>query len=112
MRLRLFLLRLTGLGQFRWRVIHFATAGFLHFLSEGRSVVTLARQLVGLPLVVPAPGIQTLCFLEMRNSLCQMSGLVELLSQSKFGGGQRKVWILRSQLFPQAVFTHGIDALV
>src|SRR5262249_42753540 len=83
--LLLFVLTFIPFGQVWWRVIDFTAAGLLNFLHKGCSVVALRRQLVGLALVVPALGVKTLRFFEMRDGLSEMASFVELLAQAELG---------------------------
>src|ERR1041385_3495766 len=53
--------------QLRRRIVNLAAAGFYHFVAERCSVFFLARQSIGLALVIPALGIQALRLLEVRN---------------------------------------------
>src|ERR1041385_3886922 len=98
--------------QLRRRRVNFAAAILLYLVAESGSVIFFAGESVGLALVIPAPGIQTLRFLKVRDRFRLVAGLVELLAQAEFGGGLKDIGVLRGQLFPQMVFAHHVGALV
>src|SRR5215510_5480338 len=94
------------LRQVRPWVVHLAAAVLDYFVAEGRAVVLLVRQGIGLALVVPALRIQALGFLEVRNGLRRVAGFVDLLAQAELGGGHGQVRIAGGELFAEAVFAH------
>src|SRR5579863_10750036 len=82
-------------------------AEFLNFICKRGAVI--AFWIVGkeksLALVIPIVGSESLRFLEMRNSVGPVTGMVEVLGETEFGIRCGAVWARGSQMFPELRFS-------